>query len=277
MQYTEDGFFRSDNEPMSEDSLRRVAPSIFAEAPHESRSDRYCYIPTVQVIEAIEEHTVLDVVGAKEAKARDASKKGYTKHVVRFRRREDIGKQEAFELMLMNSHDGNCAYRLYHAYYRKVCSNGLVLPEYYSGVHVRHTGDVLDDVVDGTFEVIKDVDKIAGRVDEMKQIDVKNDEAIAYASAALGLRYDDPDAAPVTPAKLLENRRPYDIPSDLWTRFNVVQENLIKGGQRRRVQDSSARWRTKTARPIKGIDQNTKLNQALWELTEKMAELKEAA
>jgi hypothetical protein len=33
--------------PLSDDQLRRVTPSLFAEAAHESRSDKYAYIPTV--------------------------------------------------------------------------------------------------------------------------------------------------------------------------------------------------------------------------------------
>jgi len=31
--------------PLSDDQIRAVAPSIFADAPHESRSERYSYIP----------------------------------------------------------------------------------------------------------------------------------------------------------------------------------------------------------------------------------------
>jgi hypothetical protein len=34
---------RSDRDPLTEDQLRRVAPSIFAEEPHDSRSQRYTY------------------------------------------------------------------------------------------------------------------------------------------------------------------------------------------------------------------------------------------
>jgi hypothetical protein len=32
--------------PLSNDEIARVAPSIFAEEAHDSRSDRYLYIPT---------------------------------------------------------------------------------------------------------------------------------------------------------------------------------------------------------------------------------------
>lgn len=35
--------------PLSDDQIRRVAPSIFADAPHESRSERYSYVPTARL------------------------------------------------------------------------------------------------------------------------------------------------------------------------------------------------------------------------------------
>src|SRR3546814_2013460 len=48
--------------PLSDDQIRAVAPSIFADAPHESRSERYSYIPTATVLQELrgersEEHT----------------------------------------------------------------------------------------------------------------------------------------------------------------------------------------------------------------------------
>ena len=36
--------------PLTDDQIHRVPPSIFAEAPHESRSQRYAYIPTATVL-----------------------------------------------------------------------------------------------------------------------------------------------------------------------------------------------------------------------------------
>ena len=40
---------RSDH-PLSDEQIRTVAPSIFADTPHESRSERYSYIPTAAVL-----------------------------------------------------------------------------------------------------------------------------------------------------------------------------------------------------------------------------------
>jgi hypothetical protein len=39
--------------PLSDEQIRAVAPSIFAEAPHESRSERYSYFPTATVLQEL--------------------------------------------------------------------------------------------------------------------------------------------------------------------------------------------------------------------------------
>ena len=39
--------------PLAEDRMRQVAPSIFAAGKHASRSDRYSYIPTIDVLRGL--------------------------------------------------------------------------------------------------------------------------------------------------------------------------------------------------------------------------------
>lgn len=39
--------------PLSDEQIYRVAPSIYAEAKHQSRSERYTYIPTGEVLGAL--------------------------------------------------------------------------------------------------------------------------------------------------------------------------------------------------------------------------------
>ena len=58
------------------------------------------------------------------------------------------------------------------------------------------------------------------------------------------------------------------------TMENVVQENAIRGGLEARFRDEHGRLRRSRSRAVKGIDQDVKLNKALWTLSEKMAELK---
>jgi len=64
-----------------------------------------------------------------------------------------------------------------------------------------------------------------------------------------------------------------DVSQNLWPTFNVVQENLVRGGLR----GTNPNNKRVTTRAVKGIDTNVKLNQALWILAERMAELKQAA
>jgi hypothetical protein len=51
---------------------------------------------------------------------------------------------------------------------------------------------------------------------------------------------------------------------------------LTKGGLKGKKRGANGRLRRTTTRPVKALDKNIKLNQALWFLTEKMAELKQA-
>ena len=70
--------------------------------------------------------------------------------------------------------------------------------------------------------------------------------------------------------QLIEGRRPEDIGHCLWTTFQRVQENVIRGGQPGR----SAQGRRLQTRPVGSIDRGVSLNRALWMLAEEMRKLK---
>ena len=58
---------RSDS-PLSDDQILRVAPSIFADAPHESRSERYSYIPTAAVLAELRKEGLERIRAASSSK-----------------------------------------------------------------------------------------------------------------------------------------------------------------------------------------------------------------
>ena len=96
-------------------------------------------------------------------------------------------------------------------------------------------------------------------------------EQAAFARAALTLKYDDPERpAPITEDQLLSARRFEDRSSDMWTTLSRVQENMIRGG----LHGRSRNGRATTTRAVTGIDQNVKINRALWVLAEEMRKLK---
>jgi len=256
---------------LSTDDLRRAVPSAFAESAHESRSHRYAYIPTSQVIEGLRNEGFLPVK-ATQAAARDDAKIGHTKHMIRFRREDQLDLPEAREVIMINSHDGSSAYKLSAGIFRLVCSNGLVVGNEDTRFTIRHSGQVLGEVIDAASRIIDDFDQVSAEIDAMKSARISQPLALAFANAAIEARFD-VDEKPVTADQVLRPRRAADIGSDVWTVFNKIQENVIKGGLHGASKDAHGRMQRRRTREVKGIDQNDALNRALWRLGVEVAKI----
>ena len=266
---------------LDNDQLHRMAPSIFAVSAHESRSERFKPIPTIAVLEGLRKEGFVPV-GARQSRSRDESKREFTKHLIRLRRIEDDPKfkvgDTVCEILLKNANDGTSAYDLMAGLFRIACMNSLVTQiDTVDSVKVRHSGNVQEKVIEGTYQVLEQAKLALVAPQDWSQIRMKPEEQLALAEAAHALRFDDPAATPIKPHQFLTERRHADSYNDLWTRFNVIQENMIKGGLSAMGRDANNRLRRHTTRTIKGIDQDVKLNRALWVLTQRMAEIKRAA
>ena len=98
--------------PLTEDQLRATAPSVFAQGKHVSRSERYTYIPTIDVLRGLRNAGFEPFMVAQGA-SRVEGKADYTKHLVRMRHASHAqGRPEAFEIILINSHDGASCYQM---------------------------------------------------------------------------------------------------------------------------------------------------------------------
>ncbi|MDY7563443.1 DUF932 domain-containing protein [Pseudomonas sp. AB6] len=261
--------------PLTNDEIARVVPSIFAEEAHDSRSERYLYIPTVKVLDALRVEGFQPFM-ACQTRVRNEGKREHTKHMLRLRHASNIRNNEANEIILLNSHDGSSSYQMIAGKFRYVCANGLVLGDLAMDQKVRHSGrgEVIDEVIEGAYEVLQQFEQIDHHLGDMKSHHLSNYEQLAFADAALTYRYDTAETpAPITPSQLLLPRRREDRTDDLWTTFNRVQENVIKGGLDGRNKQGR---RTKT-RAVNGIDQDVKLNRALWKLAHAMRGYRTAA
>lgn len=261
---------RSDS-PLSDDQIHRVAPSIFAEAPHESRSQRYAYIPTATVLTELRKEGFQPFM-VTQTRTRHEDRRDYTKHMIRLRHASQINARgEANEIILLNSHDGTSSYQMLAGMFRFVCSNGLVCGDTVADVRVPHKGDVAGQVIEGAYQVLHGFDRALESRESMQAITLEEGEAEVFARAALSLKYDDPDKpAPITESQILMPRRFDDRRPDLWMTFNRVQENLTKGG----LSGRSANGRRQQTRPVQGIDSDIRLNRALWLLADGLRQLK---
>jgi len=268
--------------PLTIDQIARIAPSALATRPYDAMSTKYQFVPSLPIIEGMI-RAGFQPFAASESRTRIEEKRGFVKHMLRFRHADMtqalVVGDVIPEVIVINSHDGECCFKLIAGLYRLVCSNGLMVSDAeIDSISVRHTGNILQDVVDGSHRLIGDAQKSLGTVQRWSQLQLTDGEQRAFATAAHTLRFADGDGkvtTPVTADQLLIPRRREDIGKDLWRTFNVTQENVLKGGLTAiKRNEGGERVRRVSTREIKGIDQGTNLNRALWTLAEKLAELK---
>ncbi|MER0630259.1 DUF932 domain-containing protein [Pseudomonas aeruginosa] len=257
--------------PLSDEQIRAVAPSIFADAPHESCSERYSYIPTASVLQELRGEGFEPFMVCQTRVRRD-DRRDFTKHMIRLRHASQIdARGEANEIILLNSHDGTSSYQMLAGMFRFVCQNGLVCGDTVADVRVPHKGDVAAQVIEGAYGVLHSFEQAQASREAMRTVRLDGGEAEVFARAALALKYDDPDKpAPITERQVLAPRRLDDNRADLWSVFNRTQENLIRGG----LLGRGGNGRRQRTRPVQGIEQDLRLNRALWLLADGLRQLK---
>jgi hypothetical protein len=264
----------SGREALDNEALFRHVPSVFAREAHDSRSERYVYVPTIEIVEGLRREGWFPFF-AVQSVPRDGSRHGHAKHMLRLRRDDGIGKPEAAEVIIVNSHDGTSAYQMFAGMLRFVCTNSVIAGERFEEVRVPHKGGIQDQIIEGVYTVAEDFPRLTDATETMKDTRLSRDEQQVLAEASLVARYGE-EESPVRPDQIIAPRRREDVGQNLWQTFNVIQENLIRGGLDGRRQTSDGRIRRSRTRPINGIDQNVGLNRALWTLAEGMQRLKSA-
>jgi len=260
------------NTPIPLDVLRMNVPSIFAEEKHHSRSDRYTYVPTSEIVEGLDKEGFQPFFACQaRVRSENEDRADYAKHMIRFRHASTINSDVANEIILVNSHDGSTSYQMMAGAFRFVCQNGLICGDLVEDIRVRHSGNIVDNVIEGAYSILDQFGNVESSKEGMKSLVLRPEEKRIFANAALTLKYE--GEAPIAPDALLNaNRREDRDDRSLWGTFNTVQENLVRGGQLGR---SANNRRTRT-RAVNGIGQNVQLNRALWTLAEEMKKLKAA-
>lgn len=262
-------------------TMASAAPAIFADAPHSSRSERFVHIPTKELLGAMADNGFLPVSVAVGG-SKDAEKRNFTKHMIRFRQTDTLTKEldklgaVVPEIVLLNAHDGTSSYQLHAGLFRLVCLNGLIVAAgNFATVKVGHRGNALDKVIEGSYTVLENAKETMPRAEAMASIELSPGEQLAFANAALPLRFDMADTSKKFDAtRLLRARRMADNRADLWTTYNKVQESLIRGGFDYQAENVNGRMEYRAARAVNNVSDDIRLNKSLWALAENMAALK---
>jgi hypothetical protein len=253
---------------LTDEQLRLQAPSAFALSPMNGLSPRYRFVPTSEIVAGLREKNWVPT-SVEQQRVRTEMRMGFQKHLLRFRRAEQMQTLDEWnaELVLTNSHDAGCAYIMQVGIYRRLCSNGLVISDdSFEAMRFRHAGLRVENVIEASFQVLEYIPRINLLIDKFRNCSLSDQQRIEFARQALLLRYANPELAPVEAQTVLVPRRAEDQSNNLWTVFNTVQENLVRGGISNSRRDR--RGKLRTMRSLIGIDSRVSLNKALWSLAE---------
>ncbi|EDT3088255.1 DUF945 domain-containing protein [Salmonella enterica subsp. enterica serovar Newport] len=250
--------------PLTHEELMQYTPSVFGEDKHASRSDRYSYIPTITLLDNLRREG-FEPFFACQSRVRDPGRRDYTKHMLRLRRAGQITGQQVPEIIILNSHSGESSFQLLPGVFRSVCTNSLVCGQSFGEIRVPHRGDIAGKVIEGAYDVLGVFDRVEEKREAMQSLLLPPPAQQALAKAALTYRFGE-EHQPVTTTQVLTPRRREDYGQDLWTVWNTLQENLLKGG----LPGRTAKGKRSHTRAVNGIDGDVKLNRALWVMAEQM-------
>jgi len=251
---------------LSNEQVRKIAPSIFTATAAENVSSHYTHIPTSQVMEDMSQ-LGWNVVDAKQVKARKGI--GFQKHLIVFRNTDVVingsdGDIVFPQILLTNSHDGKNAFTFTAGLFRMVCENGLVIAtEQFEDVKMRHMGYTFEELQIRIREMVARLPLTVESMNKMKTVELDEEKAVDLATRALATRFTESDLKYITVdiMELLKPTRAEDRGTDLWSVFNVIQEKILDGDF-----NYNAGNKSRKARKIKNFSQDLKVNKELFAL-----------
>lgn len=244
--------------------IKSVAPSIFATSASNKLSNKYVFVPTDQLIEYFNRE------GWQISDVKQTGRGIHSTHQVRFRNGElpPVG-DTLVEVIIKNSHNGMSTLSVSAGLHRLCCSNGLTVPTSVADkFNVRHSGFELDDVKRLMDGFSKRLPLIQGSVGRMMERELTIDEKIQFVKQAINIRWKTGTVpASLDVMSIMYPKREEDNKNDLWTVFNVVQENFIRGG----LEYTSSRGRKTSLKGLKSIMAVNQVNTKLWDLAEQFS------
>jgi len=245
--------------------MKLLPASALATTAAPTLTERYQFISSHDIVgQFAQEGWVVESATTSAPRKRDPL---FAKHMIDFRHPEFEPIHGAVpRIILVNSHDGSSSARVLAGVFRFVCSNGMVVGTTAARETVRHTGDAAADLIHRMQQLARNTTKLYNQIDAWSKKDLTKKQRHEFARFAAQLRWG--DAQRFAPEDLLMVRRHEDDRGDLWTTFNRLQENTVRGG----IEGLSRSGRAATSRPLSDISRSVDYNAQLWQLAEEVAE-----
>ena len=235
-----------------------------ADQAHPKMSARYRTVQTNLIAKKFKDMGFV-VDSITQRKTRKPGGAGFGKHMVKLSHPELLKSTEhndlKLQLIITNSFDGSSTFKMQLGFYRFVCGNGMVVGETLEAYKHKHTGLILEELDESIERIVAQTNKLSDLITKMKETRLNSAQVIAFETEALKLRSKNLKQIDFTV------RREEDYSEDLYTVYNRVQEDLIRGG----VGSTSEKGRVRVLREIKGIDKLREINEQLFDLAVKYA------
>jgi hypothetical protein len=248
--------------------------SALSTRSHERLSARYGFIPTNEIVDAFSREGWA-LTSASEAKVRQQSRQGLQRHLLRFAHESqlNVGIHERIETILVNSHDGTSSLQIGAGIFRMACANGIVVADNtVASIRLGHHKLNIDTVLNSAHTILGQAENVTEVVESWKGTQISKEDAFHLAEQGIKLRWPDAASQPISPFVALGVNRQADVGNDLWTVFNRVQENIIRGGQHDNTRITPHGKRFKATRSVKSLAENVRLNKGLWEIASTFAQ-----
>jgi len=245
---------------LSIETLQEVAPSVFATSPSPKMSDKYTFVPTIEVVENF------DREGWKVYSAKQVGKGNYAQHELRLRNGElpQVG-DSLIEAVIRNSHNGISSFSVSSGLYRLVCSNGLTVPTSVAdAISVRHMNFDLGMVREITDQFAERLPVIQRSVGKMESTFLSEGQLVDFVNKSAMIRWEKGSVPKFKLEDFLRPERDGDVGNSVWKTFNVIQEKFVRGG----MKYNSKKGRVVSMRELKNFYNINKVNTGLWELAE---------
>lgn len=240
---------------------------------HGSQSLKYNPIQPSAIGIAMANHG-LSLANLKTGRARHEDKADFQRTFARYRGPE-IAAGIFLDIVHVSNKLGRGQDLLLAGLFRLICTNGLGVSKNFFNFKIRHTGDTYDNLDTGIAATLAMQGKIGDVVKAMQGTQLTSDQAQDFAQSAARLLV--PANADRVAHRLLGLKRVEDDARDLWTVFNVVQENAMRGrnvAYTIKSLDDLGRDRIRQMN-VRAIGQNTardsEFNGALFDLALKVA------
>jgi len=247
--------------PLNFETLKTQVPAIFTTSPSPKMSDRYTFVPTMDILGNFEQE------GWKVYSAKQTGRSQYATHEIRLRNGElpAVG-DSLIEAVIRNSHNGLTTFSVSSGLHRLVCSNGLTVPTSLAEqFNIRHQNFDLGEVRRLTDSFASRLPVIQESLVKMESRELTMDEKVGFVKGAAAIRWREGNMpSTMSIEEILNPMRDGDVGDSLWKVFNVVQEKMVRGG----VSYRSGRGRLTSMRELKNISVVNNVNTKLWELAE---------